>query len=326
MGRLAYFLVRKAIARFVTFFVILTLTFVIPRLLPGGAFAYLVANPSVPPDMRNVLIHEFGLDKPIWEQYAIFLRQFFTTGNLGISFSRLEPVSQVIMEALPWTVSLVTVSLLVSAAIGMLSGMYAAYKRGGRFDTASMSVFMFIRSMPGFWLGMVLLIVFGFYLGWAPLYGAYTYGATYTSPWERVADILYHMWLPMLTLIVLTIPGYHILMRNSVVNILGEDYIVVATAKGLSDRQLLLRHAFRPASLPVVTSLAIDVGFSISGVMLIENVFSIPGVGRLAYQAVYQQDYPLLLGIVVYTSALTLFLVTVVEVMYSFIDPRVRLE
>ncbi|WP_440059340.1 ABC transporter permease [Thermogladius sp. 4427co] len=326
MPGLTYFFIRKILARFTTFFVILTLTFIIPRLLPGGAFAYLIANPSVPPDLRQVYIKEFGLDKPIWEQYVIFLRQFFTTGNIGLSFSRLEPVSKVIMDALPWTISLVTTSLIVSAVVGILTGMFAAYRRGGGFDTASMGIFMFIRSMPGFWLGMVLLIIFGYYLGWAPLFGAYTYGVVYSSPILKFLDILKHMWLPMLTLIILTIPGYHVLMRNSIIGLMGEDFVTVARAKGFSDRDLLIKHVFRPASLPILTSLAIDIGFSVSGVMLIENVFSIPGVGRLAYQAVYQQDYPLLLGIVIYTSALTLILVTIVEVMYSLIDPRVKLE
>jgi len=326
MSGLIRFFIRKIIARFITFFVILTLTFIIPRLLPGGAFAYLVENPNIPPDLRQVLIKQFGLDKPLLDQYLAFLKQFFTTGNIGISFSRLQPVSTVIFQALPWTITLVTTSIIISALIGMLLGLYSAYRRGGYFDTISVAISMIIRSMPGFWLGMVLLIIFGYYLGWAPLFGVYTYGYQYSNILDYIGDVLYHLRLPMITLIILSIPEYLILTRNSVINILGEDFIMVAQAKGLTDREILIKHVFRPASLPILTALTIDVGFSISGAMLIERVFSIPGVGRLAYDAVYMQDYPLLLGVVIYTSALTLILVTIIEIMYSFIDPRVRLE
>ena len=326
MSGLLRYVIKKIFVRFITFFIILTLTFIIPRLLPGGAFAYLIANPNVPPDMRLVLIKQFGLDKPIWEQYIIFLKEFFTTGNLGISFSRLKPVSQVIFEALPWTVVLVTTSTVVAAILGILLGLYAAYRRGGFFDSSVLVLSMLVRSMPGFWLGMVLLIVFGYYLGWAPLYGIRTYGVEYKSVFDYVADVLYHIWLPMITLIVLSLPGYVVLMRNNVVSMLGEDFIVTARAVGASDRRVLLKWVLKPASPPILMALAMDLGFSIGGAMLIERVFSIPGVGTLAYDAVYMQDYPLLLGIVVYTSALTLALVTIVEIIHAFIDPRVRLE
>jgi len=326
MVAIVRYVIRKVLTRFITFFIILSLTFIIPRLLPGGAFAYLIANPSVSPDLRLVLIKQFGLDKPLWKQYIIFLKEFFTTGSLGISFSRLKPVGQVIFEALPWTIILVTTATVVAALLGIFLGLYAAYRRGGFFDSASLTLSMLIRSMPGFWMGMVLLIVFGYYLGWAPLYGIRTYGVHYGNAFEYLSDVLYHLWLPMITLIIISVPGYVVLMRNSVVSILGEDFIVSARAMGYSDRKLLLKWVLRPASPPVLTALAMDVGFSIGGAMLIERVFSIPGVGSLAYDAVYMQDYPLLLGTVVYTSALTLILVTIVEIMYAFIDPRVRLE
>ncbi len=326
MASLTYYILRKIISRAIVFFIILSVTFIIPRLLPGGAFAYLVANPNVPLEMRNALIKEFGLDKPLWVQYIQFLKQFFTTGNLGISFSRLKPVSDVIMSALPWTIALVTTSVVLSAIIGILSGAYAAYKRGGKFDSAMVSTIMFIRSMPSFWLGLVLLITFGYYLGIAPLYGAYTYGATYSNVLEFMEDVLGHLWLPMLTLTLLYTTGYFMIMRNNMIDIMGEDFINVAKAKGLPDRAVVFKHALRPASLPVITALALDLGWSIGGALLIEIVFSLPGVGKLLYDAVYMTDYPLLLGIVVYTSALTLTLVTFAEILYAYVDPRVRLR
>lgn len=326
MSEIGGYILRKIISRFIVFFIILTLTFIIPRLLPGGAFAYLVANPNVPMELRESLIKEFGLDKPILVQYVEFLKQFFTTGNIGISFSRLEPVSKVIMEALPWTISLVTTSVVLSAIIGIALGALAAYKRGSKFDSSLVSAFMFVRSMPSFWLGLVLLIIFGYYLGWAPLYGAYTYGATYSNPLAFLEDVMGHLWLPLTTLTLLTTTGYFMIMRNNMIDVISEDFIHVAKAKGLPERIIVFKHALRPASLPVVTALALDLGWSISGALLIEIVFSLPGVGKLLYDAVYMTDYPLLLGIVIYTSALTLTLVTIAEILYAYIDPRVRLR
>ncbi len=325
MAGLARFIIRKIVTRFIVFFIIVTLTFIIPRLMPGGAFAYLIENPNIAPELREALIKEFGLDKPIWEQYIAFLREFFLKGNLGISFYYLKPVSEVIAEALPWTITLVTSSVIISSILGIVLGILAAHKRGSKFEASIFNAFMFIRSMPSFWLGLVLLIVFGYYLGIAPLYGAYTYGTTYTSIWEFIKDVLWHLWLPLTTLVLLRTAVYFIISRNSVLDILTEDFIMVAKAKGLSDKKILFSHALRPASLPVLTYLALDLGYSIGGALLIEVVFSLPGVGKLMYDAVYMTDYPLLLGIVIYVSALTLILVTIAEILYTLIDPRVRL-
>jgi len=325
-GRWAYKVLRKIIIRAFVFYIIVSITFIIPRLLPGGAFAYLAENPNISPELREALIKEFKLDQPLWEQYKTFVKEFFLHGNLGISFSRLEPVSKVIKEALPWTIVLVTTSIIASALIGIFLGAIAAYRRGSLADSFLVSLVMFIRSMPSFWLGIVLLIIFGYYFGLAPLYGAYSYGTEYTSRLEFLKDVIYHLWLPFVTLVVLGFAGYFMLMRNTMLDVLGEEFILAAKAKGMPDRIILFKHALRPASLPVVTALALDLGWSVSGAMLIEVVFSLPGVGKLLYDAVYMTDYPLLLGIVVYTSLLTLVLVTIVEFMYPIIDPRVSAQ
>ncbi|RLG86467.1 MAG: ABC transporter permease [Thermoprotei archaeon] len=325
MPGIARYVARKVASRILVFFIIVSVTFIIPRLMPGGAFAYLIENPNISPELREALIKEFGLDKPLWVQYVAFLKEFFLRGNIGISFYYLKPVSEVIMQALPWTVALVTTSVVLSALFGITLGALAAYKRGSKLEAGMFNTFMFIRSMPSFWLGLVLLIVFGYYLRVAPLYGAYTYGATYRSTLDFIADVMWHLWLPMTTLVLLGTSVYFILSRNSVVDVLTEDFVMVAKAKGLSDKEVLFRHALRPASLPVLTYLALDLGYSIGGALLVEVVFSLPGVGKLMYEAVYMTDYPLLLGIVIYVSALTLTLITIAEILYAFIDPRVKL-
>ncbi len=304
---------------------ILTVTFIIPRLMPGGAFAYLIENPNISPEFREALIRQFGLDKPILEQYALFLREFFLSGNLGVSFYYRKPVMSVILDALPWTILLVTGSTIVSAVLGMLIGLIAAAKRGRVFDRALFNISMFFRSMPAFWLALVLLIIFSYYLDLFPLYGAYSYGRTYESIFEYIADVVHHFTLPFITLTILTASAYSILSRNSAIDVLTEDFIITARAKGLPERTILYRHTLRPILTPLMTMTAIELGYSIGGALMIETVFSLPGVGKLMYDAILMTDYPVLLGIVIMTSAVTLMLVTLVEILAAIIDPRVTL-
>jgi peptide/nickel transport system permease protein len=322
---LGRYVVKKVFSRFIVFMVIVTVTFLVPRLMPGGAFAYLVENPNISPEFRQALIRQFGLDRPLLEQYILFLREFFINGNLGISFYYRKPVLSVITEALPWTILLVTGSAVVSAILGILIGLMAAGRRATPFDRAIFNVSMFFRSMPAFWLALVLLIVFGYELGLFPLYGAYTYGRIYSSLLEYIADIVHHLFLPFLTLTILDTSVYLVLSRNLAVDVLTEDFIVTARAKGVPERAVLYKHALRPILTPLLTMIAIDLGYSLGGALMIEVVFSLPGVGKLMYDAVLMTDYPMLLGIVIMTSAVTLILVTVVEVLAAAIDPRVRL-
>lgn len=325
LSSLGRYVAKKVFSRFVVFMVIVTVTFLVPRLMPGGAFAYLIENPNISPEFRQALIKQFGLDRPLLEQYILFLREFFINGNLGISFYYRKPVMSVIMEALPWTILLVTGSAIVSALLGILVGLTAASKRATPLDRALFNASMFFRSMPAFWLALVLLIVFGYQLGFFPLYGAYTYGRTYSSFLEYAIDVAHHLFLPFLTLTILDTSVYLVLSRNLAIDVLTEDFIVTARAKGIPERMVLYRHALRPILTPLLTMIAIDLGYSLGGALMIEVVFSLPGVGKLMYDAVLMTDYPTLLGIVVMTSAVTLILVTIVEVLAAVVDPRVRL-
>lgn len=322
---LGRYLVRKVFSRFLVFMVVLTISFIVPRLMPGGAFAYLVENPNISPEFRETLIRQFGLDRPIYEQYVLFLREFFLQGNLGISFYYRKPVMRVILDALPWTLLLVTSSTLVSSVLGILAGLATASKRAGALDRTLLNVAMFFRSMPAFWLALVLLIFFGYHLGLFPLYGAYTYGRVYGSLLEYIVDVVHHLTLPFVTLMLLTTSAYLVLSRNLAVDVMTEDFITTARAKGLPERTILYKHALRPILAPLATVTAIDLGYSIGGALMIETVFSLPGVGKLMYDAVLMTDYPVLVGVVIITSAVTLVLVTIVEILAAAIDPRVRL-
>ncbi len=318
------YMIKKIISRFFVFFIVVSLVFILPRLLPGGAFAYLIENPNIPPETREELIKSFGLDQPLHIQYIRFLHNFFLKGDLGISFRYLKPVTEVIMEALPWSILLVTSSTIISFTMGILLGAYSAAKRGRVADSIITNSVMVFRSMPSFWLGLILLLVFGYYLGWFPLYGAYTYGAEYSSFVEYLLDVLYHLTLPLITLVLIQMAGYTLFTRNTMLDVITEDFIVTARAKGLSERKVVYGHALRPVLPPVITVFAINLGFSVGGALIAETVFSYPGVGRLMYEAVYTSDYPLLLGIFVYISAFTLTAITVAEILYGWIDPRIR--
>ncbi|MEM2007111.1 MAG: ABC transporter permease [Sulfolobales archaeon] len=325
MVALSRYIARKVLSRFAVFFVVLTVSFIIPRLMPGGAFAYLIENPNISPEFRVALIRQFGLDRPLLEQYLCFLREFFLNGNLGISFYYKKPVMSVIADALPWTLILVTGSTVVSAILGIYLGFSTAGRRGSLLDRTSFNASMFFRSMPAFWLALVLLVFLGYELGAFPLYGAYTYGRVYESLLEYVADVAYHLFLPFLTLVILSTSVYLVLSRNLAVDVLTEDFITVARAKGLPERAVLYRHALRPVLSPLLTITAIDLGYSVGGALMVETVFSLPGVGKLMYDAVLMTDYPLLLGIVIMTSAVTLILVTLAETLAAVVDPRIRL-
>jgi len=319
------FLIRKVIRSFAVFFVVVTLIFIIPRLLPGGAFAYLIENPNIPVETRERLIHIFGLDRPLPEQYVKFLKELFLKGNLGISFRYLTPVTEVIMNALPWTLLLVGSSTLLSSTLGIIFGAVAAFYREKKTDNIIVNILMAIRSIPSFWLGMVLLLILGFQLGLFPLYGAYTYGVKETF-WVRISDILHHLALPLLSLTIIQLAGYTMIMRAPTIDVLGEDFIVTARAKGLSKKRILFKHAVRPAMLPVVTILAISIGSIIGGALITETVFSYPGTGKLLYEAINMTDYPLMLGIFFYITVLTLVMMFITEILYAYLDPRIRSE
>jgi len=319
------FIIKKAFRSLCVFFIVITLIFIIPRLLPGGAFAYLIENPNIPAETREMLIHIFGLDRPLIEQYISFLRELFLHGNLGISFRYLTPVTEVIMGALPWTLLLVGTSTILSSTIGIIFGAIAAFYKDTMADSIIVNILMAIRSIPSFWLGMVLLLILGYHMDLFPLYGAYTYGVE-VGYWDHIADIIHHLTLPMLSLTIIQLAGYTMIMRAPTIDALGEDYIVTARAKGIPNIKILFKHAVRPAMLPVVTVLAINIGYIVGGALITETIFSYPGTGKLLIEAINMTDYPLMLGIFLFVTVLTLVMMFIAELLYAYLDPRIRSE
>ena len=303
--------------------VIATILFLIFRLMPGNPLvAYIDTNFTT--EQQQALIHSFGLDLPLWQQYLIFLRES-ATGNLGRSFTFRLPVAQLVWETLPNTLVLMLSAVVVAFLLGTVTGAFLAWKRGTVIESTGIPLVLAVRSAPEFWVGMILLAVFSFSLRWFPSFGTVSPGAHYASVWQRLTslDFLHHLALPLITL-VLYLQGLPLLlMRSNMLDVMEEEFVVMARMKGLPERRILLAHAARNALLPVVTAFALVIGYSIGGNVVIENVFSWPGLGRLLVQAVAAKDYPLAQGAFLLIAALSIMMNLLADVAYTWLDPRV---
>ncbi|MCX8103391.1 MAG: ABC transporter permease [Candidatus Bipolaricaulota bacterium] len=302
----------------------ITLNFLLPRLMPGTPLRFFVGDDVALLSQESIqeLMAQHGLDKPLWEQYLRYLWQL-AQGDLGYSYQERQPVLTVLLERLPWTLLLTGTALLLSTTIGIVVGALAAWRYGSAFDALALSLFVLLDSMPSFWLGMILIALFAVQLGWFPIFGAQTPWASLTG-WEYLLDILKHLALPVLTLTLTTISGAFLVMRSAMLGVLGEDYIRTARSKGVSEFGVLYRHALRNGLLPVTTVFMINLGFLVSGATVVETVFSYPGLGRLLYEAVLQRDYPLMQGAFLLITLSVLAANLVADLLYSRIDPRVR--
>lgn len=301
-----------------------TLNFMLPRMMPGSPLVFLAGEDVgfMTADQRAQLFSAFGLDQPLWKQYVLYLGSL-ARGDLGQSFQQGRPVTEIILSRLRWTVLLVGISLLVATLIGIAWGTAAAWRRGRPVDVGSLGAAMLLESMPSFWLAMIFIAVFAATLRWFPVFGAMTPGAGLRG-WPQAVNVVWHLALPLATLTLISIPTMFLIMRYSLLSVLGEQYIATARSKGLAERDVMFRHAMRNALLPVSTVFMLNLGTIVSGATVIETVFSYPGVGRLLFEAVLARDYPVLQG--------TFFVVTVsviaaniaADLLYPLIDPRVR--
>jgi peptide/nickel transport system permease protein len=302
---------------------IASILFLLFRLLPGDpTLAYI--DPSFTDDQRQQILHDFGLDKPLAQQYVIFLGNT-VRGDLGISFRQRLPVIGLILTTLPNTLLLTVTALVVAYVFGGLFGALLAWTRGSRFEGVSIPLVLATRAAPEFWVGMVLLAVFAFGLGWFPSGGASAPGATFPNQWARIfsADFARHLVLPALTLAIYLQGLPVLLMRSNMLEVMGEEFVTMARMKGLPERTVMLRHAARNALLPLVTAFALGFGASVGGNVVIETVFSWPGLGRMLVDAVQSSDYPLAQGAFLLIAAVLVFMNFVADMLYGLLDPRV---
>jgi peptide/nickel transport system permease protein len=257
-------------------------------------------------------------------QYLDFIRNTLN-GEFGFSLYYKRPVFDVVMERLPYTLFLMGISVVLSTIVSFVVGVYFAYKRGTKVDTWGTNICMFIRSTPHFWLGMILLLAFAYYWPIFPLFGALTPGVQHENAFEFLKDLLFHFTLPLTTLLVRQIGMYVLYMRNSTVEVLGEDYMVTAKAKGVPKMSIMFRHAARNAMLPMVTVTAMRFGFMVNGAILTETVFSLPGTGRLIYQSIMNDDFFLLQGAFFIISITVLVANLVADLICAWLDPRIKI-
>jgi peptide/nickel transport system permease protein len=301
---------------------VLIFNFFLFRIVQTDPIGSLFRGRNVPQEALDNLRSAFGLDEPILTQFFYFVRET-VQGNLGISYQTRQPVWNEIVSRIPATAALVGVSAVLSAVIGTLGGIVAAWRRNTWKDHSITSGTMLFYSMPDFWLGMILLVLFAVVLGWFPVGGIVTAGTDETGI-PLLLDQLHHMFLPALTLTLAYLGEYALITRSSLLDVMGEDYLTVARAKGLQDRVVRRRHAVPNALLPVVTLTAINFGFVLSGAIAVESVFSWPGLGKATAEAIRGPDLPMLQGLFLLFSAAVIFFNLAADIAYAYLDPRVE--
>ncbi len=310
----------------VTLWALVTLVFLLPRFIPGDPLRQLEDADSgqyiYDEAERDRIAAYYGLDRSLLSQYRSYLSDL-GKGEFGWSISQNQPVATLLKERLPWTLLLTGSALALSSTISYFAGVTAAWHRGRFADRALIVVLSATRAIPEYAIAAALLILFAVTYPVFPQAGAQRPFATYGGPLDAIGDILFHLALPLIALTVGLAANKFLIVRNTVISTLGEDYMVLARAKGLSRRLLKYRHSGRNALLPFVTALGIQAGFAVGGSLFVETIFNYPGMGTLVERAVSARDYPLLQGGFILLAVVVLIANLAVELTYAKLDPRV---
>jgi peptide/nickel transport system permease protein len=323
-GRARY-IGRRLVQAVPTILVIVTLNFLLVHLAPGNAADVLAGESgSATPQYMAYLRHQFGLDQPLYVQYLDYLKNVVTL-ELGYSFREGMAVRDLILQRLGPTLLLMGTTIVLSIGVGILLGLVAAGRPNSLRDNV-ISIFALVAyATPLFWVGLMFIVLFSIHLGWLPTSGMTNIAAFYTG-WRKVGDVARHLVLPAITLSLFYMALYVRLMRSSMLEQSGMDYVVTARSKGLTERAITWRHVLRNASLPVVTMAGVQVGNLLGGSVVVETVFGWPGIGLLAFRALFARDLNLLLGIFFVAACLVIIVNIIVDVIYSVLDPRIRLR
>ena len=318
-------LVRRVAASAAIVGAVVTLTFLLLHLAPGQPFlpgAETPIDPAVVAELRR----EFGLDRPLTVQYAKYLVAL-AHGQLGESFALHRPVAEALEDAIPNTLVLTGAALALDLLLGLVLGVYQAARARRLPDVALSAATLFVSSVPTFWLGLLLLLVFGEWLHWFPVGGVVDPVLHHSLPWAgRVADRLWHLALPACTLGAVGAAATARYQRAAVLEVIGQDYVRTARAKGLTERRVVLVHALRNALLPLVTLLGLSLPFLLTGTVLVETVFAWPGMGKLAADAIFRRDYPVVLAAAIAASVMVVAGNFVADLLYTVADPRIRVH
>lgn len=316
------FIIKRTLYSILLLFFALTLNFVIFRMAPGNPIQIVASANRLEPEMVERLIELWGLQEPLHVQYIRYIKSTLTW-NFGYSYYSLEPVSREIGERLSNTVLLMGVSLALACVFGTIFGVYAAYKRGSLFDLTSVTVSLFSFALPTFWMGLLLIYVMGYLWGAFPLAGTMSRPPP-IDPILKVLDLAWHLFLPALTLFLFQYGAWLLMMRSTLLEELHEDYIITARAKGVDERGVLFKHAFRNAMLPLVTNIALQIPGLLNGAILTETVFSWRGLGLYTWNAIQFNDYPVLQALFFIFALVTVVCNFLVDIIYGYIDPRIK--
>lgn len=318
------YVIRRIFSGILTVLAVFAINFVIIHAAPGDPVTALMGPNTDDPAMRAALEQKYGLDQPLIVQFGKYLGTA-VTGDLGDSYMYNRPVTDMIGERVGATLLLGFTSYLIAAILGTLAGVRSAKREGGPFDFAMSGGAYVASSLPSFWLGLMLIILFSSMLGWLPSYGMTTARANYQGM-EYVLDVAKHMVLPVITLVIVLIPEYFRIAKSSMLQVMNEDFVTTLRATGMPEKRIYGKYVLRNAILPTVTMFGIGMAYLITGVTLIETVFSWPGMGRLVLTAINQRDYPTLMGIYLVMSICVAVVMLIVDLVYAALDPRIRYE
>jgi len=318
------YLLRKFGLSLVTILAVVIINFVLFRVLPGDPVRSVIGrNVRISAETQQALREQFGLDKPVFPDQFLDTLQQWTRGNLGVSWSLRQPVKDVLLSKLWNTVLLIGLGQFFSIFFGVILGLLAGWKHKTSFDVGALIFSLVAWAIPTFWLGIILLAAGSAWFG-LPTGGIVSPANTGKPLYEVLPDVARHLILPTLTLAILYLGEYMLIMRSSILEVLSEDYILTAKAKGLSHWQVLWRHALKNAMLPIVTLIALNLGFTVSGAIYIETVFSYDGLGKLFQTALTKQDYPLLQGAFLLLAVSVIIANMAADVLYAVLDPRIK--
>lgn len=319
-------LLRRAVFYVITAWAAISLNFLLPRIMPGSPADALIAkfHGKLSPQAIEALRVLFGQsDASLWQQYLDYWRNLFS-GNFGISYAYYPtPVADVLASSIGWTLILITVCTVLGFVVGTGLGMIVGWKRGSWLD-GLIPVTTLLSSIPYFWFAICVVLIFSIILRWFPLSGGYSVTETIGLNWGFIGSSVYYATLPALTIVVASIGGWLIGMRNMMVTTVSEDYVRLAEAKGLSKRRVMYTYAARNAILPSFSSFAMSLGFVVGGSIVTEVVFNYPGIGTVLFKAAQAQDYPLMQGIFLVITITVLIANMLADILYVFLDPRTR--
>lgn len=301
---------------------VIVVNFLLISLAPGDPVTALIGEFPAPPDYVERVRAQYGLDRPVHERLALYLVNV-AQGDLGFSFANRQPVLALVMERLGRTLLLMLTTVVFATAVGVVLGVWAARRPNSAVDGGATGFALAGYSIPEFWLGQLLILVFAVWLGWLPAGGFRSIRVEYVGL-AAVWDQLRHMILPMLALSFRYMAITTRLTRASLLEVMNADYILAARARGLSERRVLWEHGLRAAALPIITVIGYNFSFIVAGSALVETVFGWPGVGRLMYDSIFTRDYPVLLGILLLVSITVILVNLVTDLAYAVVDPRVR--